>query len=233
VGIELGRRLGADAKKWILEIEPACLVWVMRGWAEADPIGAFREVASADRGRPCDEELLLKLIEAQKDRGGMKAAVLEVPWHLFDGMVYHPSRDGDMSRRQALLLEGANFDDWIESGAAHAMAEKGVQIFRLFYLWGKNDPEQALANWETWPDERPQVAKARLLEILQAASQDETLVARVRSTWERMTAEEQDRMSAVFEEYLRGLPKEWQDPNDRVNLAFQFLAPKPDAPPPE
>jgi hypothetical protein len=225
VGIELGRRLGAEAKKWMSEVDPACLVWVMEGWAETDPVGAFQEVAASDRQRPCSEELLMKLIAAQKDGAGMKAAVLEVPWHLFDGMVYHPSLDGTSEGRMASLPNDANLSDWIDSGAAHAMAENGVQIRMLFFQWAKQAPEQALAHWETWPDERPETAKARLLEIFQAASQDEVLVARIRATWEKMPAEEQGKLAEAFLGYRKSLPKEWRDPNDPMNKAFQFLVP--------
>jgi hypothetical protein len=226
MGLELGRRLGTDAKAWILEVEPACLVWVMEGWAETDPTGAFQELAGSDRHRPCSEELLIKLIEAQKDGAGMKAAVHEVPWHLFDGMVYHPSLDGSTTEgREAHLPQDANFGDWIESGAARAMAENGVQFRLFFFQWAKQDPGQALAHWETWPDERPQAAKARLIEILQATSQDDALVARVRAAWEKMPAEEQDEISGVFEDYRKSIPREWSDPNDRLNQAFQFLVP--------
>ena len=66
IGVELGR---APSRGHEMDVRDRTRVpgLVMQGWAETDPIGAFKEVASADRDRPCEGELLMKLIEAHRD----------------------------------------------------------------------------------------------------------------------------------------------------------------------
>ncbi len=145
---ELGRRERSAALKWVEETAPDLRGAVMAGWAEADPDAAFQAVVTSTRNEPCDLGTLKELLQRRAEQGNdaLKRACLEVPWELFRFRLSDPFSQG------ISLSDDDAVAPWIESGAARALAQEGVHIDNLFYLWGRHDPEAALEAWEDWPN---------------------------------------------------------------------------------
>ena len=152
---ELIRRQKSEGYRWIGENVPELRLAAMDAWRMAEPEAAWQAIISSERVPPCDIATVTMMLreKAKAKDGGLKQACLEVPWDLFrycDFDEFH-FRAEYMTVTRDLSIDSS--DDptfWIESGAALALAEQGMEIAGLFRNWASKDPVAALRAWADW-----------------------------------------------------------------------------------
>ncbi|MDB6080047.1 MAG: hypothetical protein JWO82_3794, partial [Akkermansiaceae bacterium] len=164
----LARQDGAAGAGWIQGNLPILRHLFMDAWAHEDAGAALNFVIHTDFPRPCAMSTLMELLDGQAKAGGaaLTAAIAQVPWYLFD-----PSNREDAESLYSvfsgtdLVFDLSKFDFnpgsdearavWLESGAARAVAERGVPVDGALRSWFELDPSRALAEWVTWPQVSP------------------------------------------------------------------------------
>ncbi|MDB6077400.1 MAG: hypothetical protein JWO82_1147 [Akkermansiaceae bacterium] len=181
VAREFEGREGIAALQWLDEKAPGLRDAAFTAWAEQDPVAAFEAIATSDRLNPCAPATVLTLLERQAQAGpaALLAAVDRVPWHLFPSDPVQDPFVPDPGPRFVPDPASAHF--WMSSGAARHLAEQGVYLSGVLGALARTDPEQALAEWTTWP--LPAGSPRGLIDlesILQSATRQEDTGDRLR-----------------------------------------------------
>ena len=216
---KLAKLDGQAALEWVDEHFPDGRPIVMESWAAEEPAAALQAVIASKHKPPCSYETLVLLLQSRAEIGpsALREACDQVPWELY---CYTEADEDPFEDRNGIQLpEETDLRPWMESGAAEAMASNGVAITNLFALWARQDPEQALARIEDWPDLDPS-PDYRLTQILFAGQHGEEIRERIARALEALPPDKRERLAAeVSGSDLRG---------DIVELYPGFL-PKGDA----
>ncbi|MCW1916307.1 hypothetical protein OJ996_22145 [Luteolibacter sp. GHJ8] len=191
---ELGKREGAAALAWAVEISPELRVWVMEGWAKGDPEGAFQAVIQSEKLAPCSDWTLVELLKGKAAAGDavLAQACRDVPWELFLDSRSDPFADGMLNLSQDEIEDAR---PWIESGAARQLAEEGILIGGLFTKWSEMDARGAMENVLDWPGGR----EADMLLVLGPGLKDQGKLDELRGLLEELPPEQLERFSAALE----------------------------------
>jgi hypothetical protein len=189
LAVALGRLEGEAALKWLAEHGNDTILRnsIFTGWAMADPAAAWQHLLTSTHPDPCSRETFMYLIGAtgHDDPATLKAAVDAAPWDLFN-----PGYD--IRQNPLNVPPDADYQVWIDSGAARAAIEQGVTLEGIFPRWFLDAPQDALAAWASWPSpDTPARSDAFLMEILENA-------------WRRASTQDllkpgQDSDSAIFD----------------------------------
>jgi hypothetical protein len=121
--------------------------------------------------RPCEAPTLMKLLQHRADRSeaALTAACAAVPWDLFLEKPMNPFF-GDPFGVAFTFPSDGNLRPWLHSGALEKLAREGVEVWGVFPTWARQDPAEALARLDSFPDLLPPEPARRLGEILQAGA---------------------------------------------------------------
>jgi hypothetical protein len=189
--IELGKRLKQEGLDWIHATSADLARSAMDGIAEVDPDLALALVIASGRQNPCSTGTLMQLLQHQAEQGpaALGKACAAVPWELF----YAKDDPFDAGFE---IPENAAVAPWIESGAALALAQDGVEIPDFFYRWATHDPAQALSAWEDWPDIGQNSSIFRVSAILHAGQANSEAVSRITDGLERLPPGQLEKLAA-------------------------------------
>lgn len=192
---KLAKLDGQAALEWVDEHFPDGHCIVMESWAAEEPAAALQAVIASKRKPPCNYETLVLLLQSRAEIGpsALREACDQVPWELY--CYTEADKDPFEDRNGIQLPEGTDLRPWMESGAAEAMASNGVAITNLFRLWALQDPEEALARMEDWPD-LDHSPDYRLTQILFAGQDGEEIRERIARALEALPPDKRERLAA-------------------------------------
>lgn len=164
------RRLGEQGGThlaWMKENHPEGIPYFMDAWAEKDPGAALDHITSSTEPRPCSRETLMKALakEGMDHPGGFLERVNAVPWENFLFTDDPFGRSLQVGSKEEAGL-------WIDSGAARALLERGVEIGGLYTQWAERDPGAAMQAWSEWGDPRTDASIGAFRELLKARSKE-------------------------------------------------------------
>jgi hypothetical protein len=194
VAEQLGKVAKRDGLEWIAREAPELYASVMAGVAEVDPDLAMSEIVASKRQNPCFSGTLMSLLEREGEKGtvALAAACRAVPWELSFGGSDDPFGEGFE------LSSDVDLAPWIESGAALALANDGVQIDNLFSIWARSDPRQALEHWERWPGAGPDDESLRLVRIFMAGMDRDQDRDRISVAFGQLPEEQQRKITGAL-----------------------------------
>jgi hypothetical protein len=168
---ELGKRQQGEAWLWILETMPDLRTATTGGWAESGPDAALEAVIACARPMPCEVETLMKLLQHQADQSeaALTAACAAVSWDLFLEEPMNPF-SGDPFGEAFTFPRDGDLRPWLHSGVLEKLAREGVEVRNVYATWARQDPADALARLDSFPDLLPPEPGRRIGEILQAGT---------------------------------------------------------------
>ena len=193
---ELGKRLKQEGLDWVLAKCPDSARSAMDGIAEVDSSLAFGLVVASERTNPCFKETLMKLLQHHAEQGPaiLGKACTAVPWELF-----YAKDDPFEAPFDFEIPDGADVAPWVESGAALALANEGVEIPNFFDRWAAHDPARALSAWEDWPDSGVNSSTFRVSAILGAGRTSNEVASRITAGLEQLPPGELEKITAKLE----------------------------------
>lgn len=168
--VDAVRRLGEEGDihlGWMREHHPDGLPYFVDAWAGKDPHAVLNYIASSEGPAPCAKETLMTLLDrlGKEQPESFLAMVKKVPWEKF---LFTSEPFGDGLR----IDSEADVNRWVESGAARALLEQGVEIDGLYGLWSQQDPVASMRAWNEWGDPSSDASVGALHEILKAQIKD-------------------------------------------------------------
>jgi hypothetical protein len=213
---ELGKRQQGEAFTWILEAVPDLRVAAMEGWAESAPDSALEAVIASERPMPCEVPTLMRLLQHQADRSAaaLTAACAAVPWDLF---LEHPMNPffGDPFGVAFTFPHDGDLRPWLHSGDLEKLAREGIEVGNVYATWARQDPAEALARLDSFPDLHPPEPGRRIGEILQAGADQPQHQEAIRAALVSMPAEDLREIVDRLGEY-RQLEPEHADQLERL-----------------
>jgi hypothetical protein len=205
---ELGKRQQGEAWLWILETMPDLRVAAIEGWAESDPDSALEAVIASALPMPCEVETLMKLLQHQADQSeaALTAACAAVPWDLFLEKPMNPFF-GDPFGDAFTFPSDGNLRPWLHSGVLEKLAREGVEIRNVFATWARQDPAEALARLDSFPDLLPPEPGRRVGEILQAGADHPQYHEAIRAALVKMPAADLTEIADRLGEYHQSQPE--------------------------
>lgn len=168
--VEAVRRLGEEGSihlGWMREHYPEGIPYFVDAWAGKDPSAVLNYIASSEGPAPCAQETLMKLLNrlGTEQPDSFLAMVEKVPWEKF---LFSDEPFGGGLR----IESKADVDRWVDSGAARALLEQGVEIKGLYWYWSQQDPVASMQAWNEWGDPASDASMGALHEILKAQIKD-------------------------------------------------------------
>jgi hypothetical protein len=204
---ELIKRQKAEGYGWIEENVPELRLVAMDAWRMAEPGAAWQAIISSKRVPPCDIATVTMMLreKAKAKDGGLKQACLEVPWDLFRNYDFNEFHFRAEYRDTGNALSVGFSDDrsyWLESGAALALAEQGMELEGFFRDWASTDPVAALRAWVDWPDAG--TYSHEIVDILYRSQPEAT--QEISAAIESLSAAQRQRAVAGVEVFMQGKP---------------------------
>lgn len=213
---KLGTADQAAACEWMAENAPELRLITFDAWAYEDPAAAWQSIIQGQRQPPCDINTLMRLLKerAKTEPATLKQACLDVPWHLVRYVEGHKLRhraDGNFTQFEANISYGDHAEVWAQTGAARALAERGVPILGFFSAWADIAPAEAVKAWAEWP--AVEGLEGEFIDILSSNAAEDSPFDEVIGAISEMTPEQRAKATAAVEKYL--------ERGDRYNADFR------------